>query len=58
MDMQFLLYLFGFVVFTSGLAWLATLAGVPPGYVNAGAAILMAIGIATAVLRARASEPA
>ena len=56
--MQFLLYLFGFIVFTSGLAWLATLVGIAPVYVNAGAAILMAIGIATAILRARATEPA
>jgi len=56
--MQFLLYLFGFIVFTSGLAWLATLAGLAPVYVNAGAVILMAVGIVTAILRARASEPA
>jgi hypothetical protein len=56
--MQFLLYFFGFIVFTSGLAWLATLAGLSPLYVNAGAALLMAIGIVTAILRARATEPA
>lgn len=56
--MQFLLYFFGFIVFTSGLAWLATLVGISALYVNAGAAILMAAGIVAAILRARSTEPA
>lgn len=47
--MSFLLYLVGFIVFTAGLAWLATVAGVSPTYVNIGATVLLAFGIFTGI---------
>jgi hypothetical protein len=46
--MAFLLHLIGVVVFVSGLAWLATLAGITPAYVTGGALILAAIGVVSA----------
>jgi hypothetical protein len=48
MPMAFLLHLIAVVVCVSGLAWLATLAGVAPGYVAAGALVLAAIGVISA----------
>ena len=55
--MSFLLYMIGFIVFIAGLAWLATVAGVSQVFVTIGAVILLAIGIFTAVSRAREKEP-
>jgi positive regulator of sigma E activity len=55
--MSFLLYLVGFVVFITGLAWLATVLGVSQTYIMLGAVILLAIGIFTAVSATRASDP-
>ncbi len=52
--MSFLLHLVGSIVFIAGLAWLATLIGVSQPYVMAGAAILLGVGVATAVSRSRA----
>ena len=46
--MAFLLHLIAVVVFVSGLAWLATLAGVAPAYVTAGGLVLAAIGVFSA----------
>lgn len=54
--MSFLLYLVGFVVFVSGLAWLATVAGVAQAYILAGVLVLMAIGLFTATARMRANR--
>jgi hypothetical protein len=55
--MSFLLYLVGFIVFISGLAWLATVAGVSQTYIMVGAVILLGIGIFTAVSRTRQDDP-
>ena len=57
MRMAFLLYFVGFIVFVSGLAWLATMVGVAQTYVMFGAVLLLAIGIFTAAARARARDP-
>jgi hypothetical protein len=46
--MAFLLHLIGVVVFVSGLAWLATLAGVASTYVTGAALVLLAIGVISA----------
>jgi len=54
---SFLLYLFGFIVFIAGLAWLATTVGVSQTYVTIGAVILLGIGIFTAATRTRAKDP-
>jgi hypothetical protein len=51
--MGLLLYVLGFVVVISGLASLATLAGVAPGYVLAGAGILLVVAISTTIVRSR-----
>ena len=51
--MSFLLYLVGFVVFISGLAWIASLVGLSQVYILTAAAALLAAGIFTAVARSR-----
>jgi len=57
-DMSFLLYLIGFVVFITGTAWLATLAGVSQPFVVSGALILLVIAIFSAATRGRDTDPA
>lgn len=56
--MSFLLYLIGFVVFITGTAWLATLAGVSQPFVVSGALILLVIAIFSAATRGRDTDPA
>lgn len=56
--MSFLLYATGFVVFVTGLAWLATMAGIPQTYILIGASVLLGISIFTAVARATARDTA
>lgn len=51
--MSFLLYLIGFIVFITGMAWIATLMGVAQGVVLTGAMILLAIAIVSAAARAK-----
>lgn len=51
--MSFLLYLVGFVVFISGLASIASLAGLSQAYILPGAAALLAVGVFTALARWR-----
>jgi len=53
MGMSLLLYILGVVVLVTGLAWLATLAGIAQVYVTGAALIAFAIGIALAILRSR-----
>ncbi|HUP29617.1 MAG TPA: hypothetical protein VM122_05550 [Usitatibacter sp.] len=56
--MSFLLYLVGFVVFIAGLAWIATMAGLSQTYILAAAALLLAVGVVTAISRSRPTDPA
>jgi positive regulator of sigma E activity len=56
--MAFLLYFVGFIVFVSGLAWLATMLGIAQTYVMFGVLLLMGMGIFTAAARARMRDPA
>jgi apolipoprotein N-acyltransferase len=56
-SVSFLLYLFGFIVFIAGLAWLATVLGISQTYVMIGAVILLGIGIFSAASRTRAKDP-
>lgn len=58
MGMAFLLYFVGFIVFVSGLAWLATMLGIAQTYVMFGVLVLMGIGIFTAAARTRVRDPA
>jgi hypothetical protein len=55
--MSFVLYLIGFVIFIAGLAWGASVAGVPSLYIGIGAVILLGIGIFSAVGRTRSKDP-
>ena len=56
--MSFLLYFVGFIVFIAGMGWLATSIGLSQGVVAAGALVLLAIGIFTAITRARERDVA
>lgn len=51
--MAFLLYFVGFIVFISGLGWIATLVGIPQPYILAGAAALLGVGFFTALTNSR-----
>jgi hypothetical protein len=51
---NFFVYLIGFVIVIAGLGWVATMAGVPPIWVAAGALVLLGIGILSAVKRTQA----
>jgi hypothetical protein len=55
--MSFVLYMLGFVIFLAGLAWGASVAGVPTLYIGIGALILLGIGIFSAVGRTRSKDP-
>lgn len=54
--MSFLLYFVGFIVFIAGLAWLATVMGVSQTYILIGAAILLCVGIFTAIAFTRVPD--
>jgi positive regulator of sigma E activity len=56
--MAFLLYMVGFIVFVSGLAWIATLAGASQTVVVIGALVLLGIGVFFAAARMRFRHPA
>jgi hypothetical protein len=56
--MSFLFYLVSFIVFISGLAWVATIMGIAPPYVLDGALVLFGIAVGSAIVRARAEPPA
>jgi hypothetical protein len=55
--MSFLFYIASFIVFISGLAWLATLMGLAQTYVLGGALLLFGIAVVSAIARARAEPP-
>lgn len=55
--MSFALYLIGFLIFLAGVAWGASVAGVPTLYIAIGALILLGIGIFSAVGRTRSKDP-
>ncbi len=55
--MSFALYLIGFVIVIAGLAWGATVAGVPSLYIMIGAVVLFGIGLLSAVKRTRPKDP-
>ena len=56
--MSLLLYVIGFVVVVSGLASIATLAGVPQTYILFAAMAMLGLGLVTLAMRAGAREPA
>ena len=54
--MAFLLYFVGFIVFTAGMGWIATLVGIPQSYIVPAAGALLAVGLVTAISRSRAAD--
>jgi len=54
--LAFLLHFLSFVVFTSGLAWIATLIGLGQVWVLIGALLLLGLGLFTAPVRSREPE--
>jgi len=55
--MSFALYMIGFLIFMAGLAWAASIAGVPTLYIGIGALIIRGIGIFSGVGRTRGKDP-
>lgn len=55
--MSFVLYMIGFLIFLAGVAWGASVAGVPTLYIGIGALIILGIGIFSAVGRTRSKDP-
>jgi len=55
--MSFALYMIGFLIFLAGVAWGASVAGVPTLNNGIGAVILLGIGIFSAVGRTRGKDP-
>ncbi|MEJ8814987.1 hypothetical protein WKW77_28200 [Variovorax ureilyticus] len=55
--MSFVLYMIGFLLFLAGVAWGASVAGVPSLYIGIGALILLGVGIFSAVGRTRSKDP-
>ena len=55
--MSFVLYMIGFLIFLAGVAWGASVAGVPTLYIGIGALIILGIGIFSAVARTRSKDP-
>ena len=56
--MSFALYMVGFLIFLAGLAWGASVAGVPTIYIGIGAMILLGIGIISGASRTRINRGA
>lgn len=54
--MSLLLYVLGFIVIVTGLAWLATVAGISQAYILVAVAILLCVGAFTALTTAVANK--
>ena len=57
MSSSFGVYLLGFILVVAGLAYGASLAGVPPTWIGVGVIVLLGIGILSAVKRTQAKTP-
>lgn len=55
--MSFALYLIGYIVFITGVAWALFVAGVATLYITIGVVILIGLGIFTGVSRTRHKDP-
>lgn len=55
--MSFAIYLVGFAILISGVAWGLIIGGVPTLYVVIASVILLGIGILTGVSRTRGKDP-
>lgn len=55
--MSFALYLIGFIIFTAGVAWALSVAGVSHLYIAIGVVILLGLGIFSGAVRTRHKDP-
>lgn len=55
--MSFMLYIIGFLIFTAGVAWGMTTAGIPTLYIAIVCVILLGLGILTGVSKTRSKDP-
>lgn len=55
--MSYALYLIGFLVLIAGLAWGASLMGVPQQWIVVGVVVMVGLGILTGVTRTRGRDP-
>lgn len=55
--MSFALYLIGFIIFISGVAWAFLVAGASLLYIGIGVVILLGLGIFSGVARTRHKDP-
>jgi uncharacterized membrane protein len=55
--MSFMLYIIGFVIFTAGVAWAMSTAGVSSLWVGITCVILLGLGILTGVSKTRSKDP-
>jgi energy-converting hydrogenase Eha subunit G len=54
--MSFAIYVVGFVIFISGIAWALSVAGVSRLYITIACVILLGLGILTGVTRTRSKD--
>jgi hypothetical protein len=57
MSQTSVIYLIGFVVAVAGLAWLASLAGMPPRWIGGSVLVLVGLGIAGAAKKFGSRHP-
>jgi hypothetical protein len=54
---SFAIYLIGFVIVIIGLAWGATLMGVPPIWIGVAVLVLIGIGVLSGVAKTKRPDP-
>jgi len=57
MSQSSVIYLIGFLVAVAGLAWLASLAGMPTRWIGASVVVLVGLGIAAMAKKFGSREP-
>jgi len=55
--MSFMLYVIGFVIFTAGVAWAMSAAGVSSLWIGITCVILLGLGILTGASKTRSKDP-
>ena len=55
--MSFMLYVIGFLIFTVGVAWGMSAAGIPSLWIGIVCVVLLGLGILTGVSKTRSKDP-
>ena len=55
--MSFMLYVIGFLIFTAGVAWGMSSAGIPTHWIGITCVILLGLGILTGASKTRSKDP-